>query len=196
MLSYCCCIIKALMRLSSHWNACSESWLPIYFMNRLPETKAGLGQPVSAEEKDVLKARLVSAGLCKKNGADVLSILEACAARVPADMLFVMRTMHLVASLHKALGCSPAERFKIYAWGAAVGEFELPIRGPGEVGAFTLIAIPRWLLQRAAGCWLFLRLWLHEKRMSYGVSSSAIAQEHFSLASAMAEAQRGTELGS
>merc|ERR1712176_737701 len=98
--------------------------LPLYFTNRSASTRAGLGQPISTEEKVALKAQLAEAGLLQgSSGTAGLSFrgLGDIADRLPADMLFVMRTMHLVADLHKSLGGMPAQRFKTYARAAAVG---------------------------------------------------------------------------
>eukprot|EP00435_Cladocopium_sp_Y103_P023410 s881_g5.t1 len=153
--------------------------LPIYFTNRSMSTKAGLGQPITLEEKDKLKKQLMESGLLPKesNAASfAMSGLGMLAERLPADMLMVMRTMHLVAALHRDLGGKPTERFLLYADAAVAGQAQLdwfPRR-------FCFIAT--WLCRAM----FHTRLWLKEAYLKFAYSRKG-ACEHFSIARSLAE---------
>ena len=79
------------------------------------KTRSGLGEPITAQEKAELRAQLRGVGLSSPRGggggvslADIGSLVGC----LPSDMMFVMRTMHLVMCLHKALGGGSLDRFK------------------------------------------------------------------------------------
>ena len=143
--------------------------LPIYFTNRSMSTKAGLGQPVTLEQKNKMKQQLVESGLLPKESSGTsfaMSGFSMLAERLPTDMLMVMRTMHLVASLHRDLGGTPSERFLLYADAAVTG-------------------------QHVHLTWLFriifhARLWLKETYLKLFYSTKD-AVEHFSIARSLAE---------
>ena len=82
-------------------------------------------------------------------------------------MLMVMRTMHLVASLHRDLGGTPSERFLLYADAAVAGQ---------HVHYLT------WLFRAI----FHARLWLKETYLKLFYSTKD-AVEHFSIARSLAE---------
>ena len=154
--------------------------LPIYFTNRSMTTRAGLGQPITLEEKDRLKKQLVQSGLLPKESkaaSFAMSGLSMLADRLPADMLMVMRTMHLVAALHRDLGGKPTERFLLYADAAVAGKQNQLYWLPGHL---RLIAV--WFFRTM----FHTRLWLKETYLKLAYSKEC-AHEHFSIARSLAE---------
>ena len=98
--------------------------LPLYFTNRSMTTRAGLGEAITLEEKEDLKRQLVESKLLPKDGGPsnpAMAGLALLADRLPADFLMVMRTMHLVAALHRDLGGTARQRFTCYANAAVRG---------------------------------------------------------------------------
>ena len=155
--------------------------LPLYFTNRSLETKAGLGQKITAKQKEELKMKLQSLGILPQKASAAsfaVSGLGMLADRVPGDMLMVMRTMHLVASLHRDLGGNAVDRFSCYSLAAARGS-------ASEAGA------PAWRLHQVfvfVKTWAFkARLWLRELRLRLHESTMGQAQEEFSIARSLAE---------
>ena len=156
--------------------------LPLYFTNRSLETKAGLGQKITTTQKQELQVKLQSLGILPRKASAAsfaLSGLGMLADRIPGDMLMVMRTMHLVAALHRDLGGKPADRFASYALAAARGSHAKACK-------------PAWLpLQRVimhVKAWAFkARLWLRELRLFLCGAMSMQAKEEFSIARSLAE---------
>ncbi|CAK9031149.1 unnamed protein product [Durusdinium trenchii] len=150
--------------------------LPLYFTNRSMSTYAGLGQPITLEEKDRLKQQLLESGVLPEGGGSVaMAGLALLADRLPADFLMVMRTMHLVAALHRDLGGTAAERFACYAAAASHGRWERT----GWMNA--------WFQPRL----FHLRWSLKEAGMK--LHAPHAGREHFSIARCLAELgnQRG-----
>lgn len=153
--------------------------LPIYFTNRSRSTKAGLGQPITLDEKGKLKKQLMESGLLPKESSAAsfaMSGLGMLAERLPADMLMVMRTMHLVAALHRDLGGKPTERFLLYADAAVAGQAQL------EWFPRHIRFIATWLCHAM----FHMRLWLKEAYLKFAYSRKG-ACEHFSIARSLAE---------
>eukprot|EP00438_Fugacium_kawagutii_P024223 Skav223084 [mRNA] locus=scaffold419:266764:268497:+ [translate_table: standard] len=170
-------------------DASTAELLPIYFTNRSMTTKAGLGQPITIEEKNQLKQQLIESGLLPKEssaGAFAMSGLGMLAERLPADMLMVMRTMHLVAALHRDLGGKPSERFLLYADAAVAGTAGSQQCFPCR---FALLAF--WLGQLGHAVFR-IRFWLKEAYLKCAHSGKG-ACEHFSIAKCLAEIGRNQE---
>merc|ERR1712129_615301 len=107
------------------------------------------------------------------------------ADRLPPDMLFVMRTMHLVADLHKNLGGQPAGRFKTYVQAAAVGAWAEGCHSQSS-------PLRRHAWWRSACAWfagmsIVARLALHELWLGVSTRRQEARLEHFSLARTLAE---------
>ncbi|KAH9258123.1 hypothetical protein BASA81_003686 [Batrachochytrium salamandrivorans] len=82
---------------------------PLMLTNRPTSSSAKLGEPIPKHE--LIEAR-------KRSGFDKgmsLAQFTQIAEGVPVDMLFVLRTMHLVKDLHQMLGGNNRERFLAYA---------------------------------------------------------------------------------
>ena len=141
--------------------------LPLYFTNRSMETMAGLGQPVTLREKEALKQKLLDAGLLPSDGRAAsfvaVSGLGLLAHRLPGDMLMVMRTMHLVASLHRDLGGTATERFLFYA--------EAAVRGSATAPALEHAFFRARLCVREAYLWLW-QLGSLEPREQFSIARS------------------------
>jgi len=172
--------------------------LPLYFTNRSSGTRAGLGQPISAAQKAELNAQLAHSGIVGQTGTGALAGLGGLAERLPADMLFVMRTMHLVANLHRGLGGTPSARFRTYARAAAEGEWDVGAsasqnyRGNPRswLGCWTtLVAVGHGIGRRLSGICLSARLWLYEVVIWASAAGDTTREqgEQFSIAQAIAE---------
>lgn len=157
--------------------------LPIYFTNRSMRTTAGLGQPVTLEQKNKMKQQLVESGLLPKESSGTsfaMSGFSMLAEHLPTDMLMVMRTMHLVASLHRDLGGTPSERFLLYADAAVAGQH---VRRASKQQNFDFnLSYFTWLFRAI----FHARLWLKETYLKLFYSTED-AVEHFSIARSLAE---------
>ena len=154
--------------------------LPLYFTNRSLETKAGLGQKITAAQKKELKLKLQNLGILPQRASAAsfaISGLGLLADRIPGDMLMVMRTMHLVASLHRDLGGTPAERFATYAVAAAQG-------GAGKCMSSRRLSQALVYLKVLA---FKARLWMRELCLRMQWPWSGQATEEFSIARSVAE---------
>ncbi|CAE7223846.1 adck1 [Symbiodinium natans] len=169
-------------------DACTAELLPLYFTNRSIETKAGLGQKITAEQKSELKLKLQRLGILPEKASAAsfaISGLGMLADRVPGDMLMVMRTMHLVASLHRDLGGRSADRFASYAVAAARGN-ESKDCNCWRLSRLSRLSRLRVFVKTLA---FKARLWLRELRLRlHGTLSGA--QEEFSIARSLAEIAR------
>lgn len=95
---------------------------PLMLTNRPTSSSAKLGEPIPKHE--LAEAR-------KRSGFDKgmsLAQFTQIAEGVPVDMLFVLRTMHLVKDLHQLLGGSNRERFLAYARTASCAPDPYPPR--------------------------------------------------------------------
>lgn len=165
--------------------------LPMYFVNQSMQTRAGLGESLSSKENAAIQQQLLGSVLSKSgSGGSQVSMggLATFAENLPGDMLFVMRTMHLVSSLHKALGGSNGARFRTYAACAAEGEWTATeVR---QTSATSLFPHAWVMCQRLACCSFLVQLWLSEQLLRIArrrISSSSPAQQ-FSFASTIADA--------
>eukprot|EP00927_Polykrikos_kofoidii_P042506 TRINITY_DN36504_c0_g1_i1.p1 TRINITY_DN36504_c0_g1~~TRINITY_DN36504_c0_g1_i1.p1 ORF type:complete len:642 (+),score=88.70 TRINITY_DN36504_c0_g1_i1:52-1926(+) len=180
--------------------------LPIFFTNRAPDTRAGLGQPVTREQGASLKEAYIQAGVLSERSAGTtgnsdtsvsVSGVGTLADHLPTDMLFIMRAMHLVASLHKSLGGSNASRFEVYAWAAVNGEWETPVargKGSGDGGCkWSPQFVATAFAKRLSGAMFLARLWFNEALIRYAAiligrrADRAAKQEHFTLLNAVSD---------
>jgi aarF domain-containing kinase len=95
---------------------------PLMLTNRPRNSRAKLGEAIP---KDELKAARKQSGF--EHGMS-LSQFAHIADGLPVDMLFVLRTMHLVKDLHRVLGGTNRDRFLAYARAAAASPEPVPPR--------------------------------------------------------------------
>eukprot|EP00405_Crypthecodinium_cohnii_P039648 CAMPEP_0206543086 /NCGR_PEP_ID=MMETSP0325_2-20121206/10600_1 /ASSEMBLY_ACC=CAM_ASM_000347 /TAXON_ID=2866 /ORGANISM="Crypthecodinium cohnii, Strain Seligo" /LENGTH=405 /DNA_ID=CAMNT_0054041351 /DNA_START=57 /DNA_END=1274 /DNA_ORIENTATION=+ len=160
--------------------------LPLYFVSRSCRTRAGLGQPITDEEKAELKRELAEAGLLQGNGAGGVSLkgMGALADRVPGDMMYIMRTMHLVGDLHRQLGSSKNRRFWTYMRQAARGHWIHRGRKTSFLDRFL-----RPLGSRFGTWWFQWHLWLREAFLTCLSQWRGSSTTHFSLAGTLGESR-------
>lgn len=130
-----------------------------------------------------MKQQLVESGLLPKESSGTsfaMSGFSMLAEHLPTDMLMVMRTMHLVASLHRDLGGTPSERFLLYADAAVAGQH---VRRASKQQNFDFnLSYLTWLFRAI----FHARLWLKETYLKLFYSTED-AVEHFSIARSLAE---------
>ncbi|CAJ0917895.1 15156_t:CDS:2 [Entrophospora sp. SA101] len=89
-------------------------FLPLIFAQRISDSSTPLGEDMSLEEKNIVRDQLHNITL-----SDFFDFLEA----LPRDMLLVFRTINLVRGIHRQLGGSSIESFKMNAYYAIRGSW-------------------------------------------------------------------------
>ena len=95
---------------------------PLLLTNRPISSKARLGDAISKAELNEAK-KLVGFG----KGLSIGKFLMM-ADGLPVDMLFVLRTMHLIKDLHRGLGGENRDRFYTYGKAASAAPDSVPAR--------------------------------------------------------------------
>jgi len=95
---------------------------PLMLTNRPRNSRAKLGEAIP---KDELVAARKQSGF--ESGMSLAQFAQI-ADGIPVDMLFVLRTMHLVKDLHRVLGGTNRDRFLAYARAAAASPEPVPPR--------------------------------------------------------------------
>ena len=125
--------------------------LPILFLSRgIAAKTTELGGVVNTSDRSTMVAQLAKIGA----SPDQISpaSVGAFAEVFSGEMMFVMRSMHLIATLHRSLGGAKADRFRAYAAAAAEGECHTNPRPSGPAAVTAMLGT--WTYR----CWVAARL--------------------------------------